>query len=146
MPTLAQPWPPHPARDAAIASMTAVESGDKAAWLALFAPDAVVEDPVGPSPFDPEGTGHRGRDAISAFYDMVIAPNETVRFEIHHSMACGDEVANVATATTTLPDGAGTVLTRMVATYRVDEEGHIASLRAFWEFDAVEFVRPDTTP
>lgn len=142
MPVLAQSWPPHPARDAAIASMTAVEAGDKVAWLALFAPDAVVEDPIGPSPFDPDGVGHHGRDAISAFYDTVIAPNEALRFEIHQSMACGNEVANVATATTTLPAGMGKVLTRMVATYRVDDEGLIASLRAFWEVDAVEFIDP----
>ena len=42
------------------ASMAAVEAGDREAWLALFSDDAVVEDPVGPSMFDPEGTGHRG--------------------------------------------------------------------------------------
>ena len=51
------------------------------AWLALFADDAVVEDPVGPSAFDPEGTGHRGPEAIAAFYDNVIGANESIRFD-----------------------------------------------------------------
>ena len=51
---------PATARDLGRASMAAVEAGDRAAWLALFADDAVVEDPVGPSAFDPEGHGHRG--------------------------------------------------------------------------------------
>ena len=30
---------------------------DKDAWLAVFADDAIVEDPIGPSHFDPEGKG-----------------------------------------------------------------------------------------
>ena len=45
----------HPARAAAQASMAAVAAGDRSAWLALFADNAVVEDPIGPSMFDPEG-------------------------------------------------------------------------------------------
>jgi hypothetical protein len=44
------------------------------AWLALFAADAVVQDPVGQSPLDPVGEGHRGHDAIGRFWDTVIAP------------------------------------------------------------------------
>jgi ketosteroid isomerase-like protein len=50
----------HPARAAAAASMSAVSHGAKDEWLALFAEDAVLEDPVGPSFFDPTGDGHRG--------------------------------------------------------------------------------------
>ena len=60
MPELPDDFAPHPARDASLASMTAVEAGDREAWLALFADDAVVEDPIGPSPFSPDGTGQRG--------------------------------------------------------------------------------------
>ncbi len=45
----------------------------RGAWIALFAPDGVVADPVGPSMFDPDGLGHRGTEAIAAFYDSVIA-------------------------------------------------------------------------
>ena len=48
------------ARELAEASMAAVEAGDREGWLALFDDDAVVEDPIGPSDFDPEGNGHRG--------------------------------------------------------------------------------------
>ena len=58
---------PHPARDASLASMRAVEAGGIAAWLALFAADATVEDPIGVSMFDPVGTGHHGVEAIGAF-------------------------------------------------------------------------------
>ena len=69
--------------------------GRPGGWLALFADDAVVEDPIGPSAFDPEGRGHRGPAAIAAFYDNVIAANESIRFDIRQSFLCGDEVANV---------------------------------------------------
>jgi SnoaL-like domain len=64
------------------------------AWLSLFAPDAVVEDPIGPSPLDPEGVGHRGPAAIAAFYDTVIAPAGRITFQIERSYLCGDGLAD----------------------------------------------------
>lgn len=47
--------------------------GVKEDWVALFAPDGVVEDPVGPSMFDPEGKGHHGHEGIGGFWDIAIA-------------------------------------------------------------------------
>lgn len=132
----------HPARAAAQASMAAVAAGDRSAWLALFADNAVVEDPIGPSMFDPEGVGHRGPEAIAAFYDTVIGPNR-IDFDIRESYACGSEVANVGTITTTLPDGARAIV-EGVYTYRVNDEGRILALRAFWEADAITFEPPPT--
>ncbi len=139
MPDLPEGFDPHPARDASLASMRAVEAGDREAWLALFADDAVVADPVGPSPFDPDGNGHRGRDAIAAFYDAVIGPNDAIHFTIRASYAAGDEVANVGTIRTTLPGGAGVVATDGVFTYSVGDDGRVRSLRAHWELDKVRF-------
>ena len=136
MPTLPERFDPHPARDASLASMQAVEAGDKAAWLALFADDAVVEDPIGVSALDPTGAGHRGRDAIEAFYDNVIGPNR-VTFTIERSHAAGNEVANVGTITTLMGDS--TVHTDLVATYRVDDEGKVVALRAYWSIDELRF-------
>lgn len=138
MPTLPEPFAPHPARDASLASMRAIEAGDRSGWLALFAPDAVVEDPIGPSPFSPDGQGHRGREQIGGFYDSVIGPNE-VRFRIEKSWACGSEVANVGTITTTMADGT-VVHTDGVFTYRVDDDGRIVALRAYWELDRLRFA------
>lgn len=121
----------HPARAAAINSIQSVETKDRARWLAMWDEDAIIEDPVGPSPLDEQGRGHRGMEAITAFYDNVIAAGD-VRFHIRHTMACGNECANVGTITT--KDAAGNVFrTELVTVYKVNEEGKLLSLRAFWE-------------
>ena len=111
------------------------KKGDNAKerWLALFADNAIIEDPIGRSPFDPDGQGHRGKAAIAAFWDMAIA-SVTLKFEIEKSYACGHEVANVGTITSTLPDGKS-IDVPGVFTYRVDDEGRIVALRAYWELD-----------
>ena len=124
------------ARDLGRASMAAVEAGDRAGWLALFSDDAVVEDPVGPSMFDPEGTGHHGPEAIAAFYDNVIGANESIRFDIRQSFQCGDEVANVGLIRITFAGGGG-VEVDGVYCYRRSADGRLAGIRAFWEPDQI---------
>jgi steroid Delta-isomerase len=128
------------ARDLARRSQAAVNARDRQAWLALFADDAVVEDPIGPSPFDPEGNGHRGAAAIAAFYDTVIAASELITFEIERSYLCGQEVADVGIIRTTLAGGRHVAVVRGVYTYRSNGAGKIAALRAFWDFSAVELI------
>jgi hypothetical protein len=126
----------HPARAAAERSMRIVQekgANARSDWLALFADDGIVEDPVGPSPLDPEGKGHRGKAAIGAFWDRIIGPAQ-IRFDIRASYVCGNEVANVGTITTRTPDGT-LAEAEGVFTYRVDAEGKIEALRAYWEFD-----------
>jgi len=120
------------ARQLGLASMAAVEAGDREGWLALFSDDALVEDPVGPSMFDPEGKGHRGRDAIAAFYDNVIGVNESIRFAIRQSFECGDEVANVGVIHIELAGG-GAIEVDGVYCYRVSADGKLGGIRAFWE-------------
>ena len=105
---------------------------NKEAWLDLFADDAIVEDPIGPSHFDPEGKGHRGKEAISAFYDMAIAPNK-LEFNFVDTFQCGNEEANVGTIVITT--GGYQVTTEGVFTYRVNDEGKLVALRAYWEMD-----------
>ena len=69
----------------------------------------MVEDPIGPSMFDPDGKGHRGKTAIAAFWDKLIAPNR-VFFDVRESYACGSECANVGTVNTVMPNGAAMVV------------------------------------
>jgi len=114
--------------------MAAAMAGDRDGWLALFAPDAVVEDPVGKSPLDPDGTGHRGHDAIGRFWDTSISAADSIRFEVHDSFAGGSEVVNVVSIHLTVAGGA-TARTDAAILYRVDDEGQITTLRAFWEMD-----------
>jgi len=123
----------HPARAAGKRSMRAAENKDKEAWLAVYADDAVVEDPVGPGPYDPEGKGQRGKAALSNFWDQAIAPN-TIKFDIRDSFACAQEVANVGTINLTFPNGS-TAKCEGVFVYKVNDEGKVVSLRAFWEVD-----------
>jgi len=131
------------ARDLARRSQAAVRAKDRAAWLALWAPDAVVQDPVGPSPFDPAGSGHRGPAAIAAFYDSVIAPNQQITFEIESSYLCGDEVADVGIIRTVLPGGTHVAVVHGVYTYRANGTGKLTALRAYWEFDKAELIAID---
>jgi steroid Delta-isomerase len=126
------------ARDAAKQSMVLTESRDRDGWLALFADDAVVEDPVGPSGFDPEAKGHRGKQAITAFYDNVIAMSEKIEFTIRDSYECGSEVANVGQIRITLP-GNQVGIVPIVNIYKVNDAGQLLSLRSFWEADKLRF-------
>jgi ketosteroid isomerase-like protein len=124
----------HPARRMSQRSYDAVARKAKEEWLALFADDAVLEDPVGPSFFDPDGLGHHGKDAISAFWEVAIAPVAEFRFTIRDSFANGDACANIGTFSTRLEDG--TVAdTDLIAVYRLDDAGLICSMAAHWEVD-----------
>jgi steroid delta-isomerase len=124
----------HPARNACLASYDAVSRKDKAAWLALFAEDGWIEDPVGPSMFDAEGNGHHGPEGRARFWDLTIATVQRFVFEINDSFVAGNECANVAVFHTTLENGYS-ASTECVVIYRVDDDGKIVSLRAIWELD-----------
>jgi len=128
------------ARELARRSQAAVAAKDRSAWLGLFGDDAVVQDPIGPSPLDPSGAGHRGAAAIAAFYDTVIATAEQITFEIERSYLCGDEVADVGVIRTVLPGGRQIAVVHGVFTYRSNGDGKLAALRAYWEFDALRLT------
>jgi ketosteroid isomerase-like protein len=125
----------HPAQHASIQSMKNVRAKNRAAWLALFADDAVVEDPIGKSPLDPEGKGHRGHEAIGRFWDMVIAPGD-VEMRVRESYPSGNECANVVTIVNRMPGGVEIAVDTVIV-YRVDERGKLVSLRAYWDFAKV---------
>lgn len=124
----------HPVRLVSQRSYDCVARKAKDEWLALFADDAVLEDPVGPSFFDPEGKGHHGKAAISAFWDAAIAPVKTFRFTIRDSFANGNACANIGTFSTELEDGT-LADTDLIATYAVNDDGLITSMRAHWEVE-----------
>ena len=120
------------ARDLCVASLSAVKAGDKQRWLDIFDEDALVQDPVGPSRMDPEGKGHKGKAAISAFYDLFKTAMKSLDFTIHKTALCGDEVAAYITLHITNHDGQ-TFSTDVLNIYRQAPNGKLASLRSFWE-------------
>ena len=108
---------------------------DKENWIALFAKDALVQDPIGKSPLDPEGNGHKGIAAIEKFYDTVIA-NGDIEFTIIESIPCADECANYAQIVNLVGDIK--IETKMIVIYRINSNNKIESLRAFWDYQKME--------
>ncbi len=127
----------HPARRVALLSREYVQTHNREGWLGLYSEDASVEDPIGISPLDPTGEGHRGRAAREAFWDTFIAPVD-ISIEILHSYAAGSECANHIIITTTIDDGQGKRFEQKVQgifTYHVNEAGELTALRGYWEVD-----------
>ena len=108
---------------------------DKENWLALFTKDALVQDPIGKSPLDPEGNGHKGIAAIEKFYDTVIA-NGDIEFTIIESIPCANECANYAQIVNLVGDIK--IETKMMVIYRINSNDKIESLRAFWDYQKME--------
>jgi steroid Delta-isomerase len=109
--------------------MTAVQEGQRDAWLALFADDSLVEDPVGHLP------AIVGRDALAQFWDQGIEPLRSVRFEVTRQWEAAGEAMLLATVTVVAPNG---VEVGYDGTFNYAiEDGRIASLRAFWDLPAV---------
>jgi steroid Delta-isomerase len=133
----------HPARRAAQRSMAAVAAGRRADWIGLFTPDALVEDPVGPSMLDPEGRGHRGHEGIGRFWDTYVGSVSQYTFRVKDSFANGPCCANITSITMAL--GGGTTMTvDCVIIYTVNHDGLLTSIRAHWEPDRA--IATLTTP
>jgi steroid Delta-isomerase len=128
------PNDPHPARAAAQRSFSAVAKGDLDEWLTVYAQDAVLQDPVGPSMFDPEGKGHHGHEGIRAFWEKAIAPIAKFEFTVKDSFANpgSNAHASVMAIKTSFPDGSYTV-TELVTIHVVNDEGLVTEMKAYWE-------------
>jgi steroid Delta-isomerase len=126
----------HPARRASWRAYDALVRKDKDAYLAAYAEDGVIHDPVGPSDADPQGVGHRGRVALSQFWDKLVAPIDKFRFTFNLSYASGNEVANVGQVTAFLP-GDLVMDIDCVFVYQVNDEGLLLSVRGYYEAEQV---------
>lgn len=124
------------AQQASIQSREFALQKNRTGWLDLFADDAIVQDPVGISPLDPAGQGHRGKEAIAAFYDRVIA-NSNMEFVIEHSIPAGDACANLVELKNTIADNA-VLETTMIVVYTANDEGKLVLLQAYWEYDKLQ--------
>lgn len=124
-------------------SWRCVQSGDREGWLALMSDDIVVEDPIGEAVTNPDGTGVRGKDALAAFYDTNIGPNQLrITCEETFPSSSPTEIAYILVLETTFPNGFVATV-RGVFTYRVDDAGLITNLRGYWNMDAMTFTEAE---
>ena len=132
------------ARAASLASWRCVQAGDKDGWLALMADDVVIEDPIGEAVTNPDGSGVRGKDAVAAFFDTNIGPNQlTITCEETFPSSSPTEIAYILVLRTRFPNGF-TATVRGAFTYKVDDAGLITNLRGYWNMDAMTFAEEGT--
>jgi steroid delta-isomerase len=97
---------------------------DKAAWLALFAEDAVHEDPVGL-------VRNAGLDKIAAFWDRFESSNVEL-WLTEPPIVCGNELIALMKCRTGPADNrreSGRIIDQMI----FDESGKIKAVRAFYD-------------
>jgi steroid delta-isomerase len=129
----------NPVVTASKASWRCVQSHDREGWLALMADDILVEDPIGEAVTNPDGTGVKGKEAMAAFYDTNIGPNQlTVTREETFPSSSPDEIAYILVLCTKFPNGF-TATVRGVFTYKVNDAGLITNLRGYWNLEAMKF-------
>lgn len=97
---------------------------DKDGWLALFASDGVIEDPVGAG-------SYLGRERHGPFWDAFIAPNR-VTFHPRRDFVSDNFVIRYVTISTITPVSKEPFELPAIIEYHVIDD-RIASLRAFWE-------------
>lgn len=102
--------------------LRALNAGDLAAIMALYADDAVVEDPVGSAP-------RRGRAAIESFYAGSVALKLTAALE--GEVRCVGHECAFAFAVAFTHDGLRTTI-RPIDTMRFNEAGLIVQMRAYF--------------
>ena len=115
---------PEQIRTTVDAYVDAYAKNDKAAFLALWASDGVLEDPVGTP-------AHAGVDALGAFWDgareladrIVLAPQDVI--------IAGGEAAVVIEINAHMGD-AGLVM-HAVDIMNFDDDGRLTSVRAYWD-------------
>lgn len=127
----------HLAVQANLKSIKFAMAKDRDAWLGLYRDDAIISDPVGPSPLDPEGSGHQGIAAITQFYDNVIAYAQFTMTPGEHKISGPHACAIPMHVVNDLGEGV-TVDVDLIGIYHVDEGGLIKSMHAYWDFGLME--------
>lgn len=100
-----------------------INAGDAAGVLALFAPDAVIEDPIGSAPKSGAELGPWFADTVA--FATRITPVAPIRG------SHGDEALLVFDVEFTPPESPRLRI-RSADAFRLAPDGRIVSLRAFW--------------
>jgi hypothetical protein len=123
----------HTAREMALKSREYVHSHNREKWLGMFAEDAIIQDPIGPSYIDPVGNGFSTPAEREAFWDRNIAHSK-ITITVRESYSIGSECANLLHLVIEYSyegqrfrqtiDG--------VFTYELNDQGKIQRLRGYW--------------
>lgn len=103
-----------------------VGSGPTEDIVALYAPDAVIEDPMGTEP-------RRGHDAIREFYDVLASLERETELRPDTVRIAGKHAAFMFVLVTKFGDQRLTITPIDVMAF--DDEGRITSMRAYWGQD-----------
>ncbi len=129
-----------PALAASHASWACVHAKDKDGWLALMADDVVIEDPIGPAYTNPDGTGVRGREGASTFWDNSIGLTTiTITCEETFPSSSPHEVAHILNLRFAFDNGSASAV-RGVFAYKVNDDGLLTNLRGFWNMDMMKAI------
>ena len=106
----------------------AVGAFDIQRYVNTFAPDGVLEDPVGTPPI-------QGSAALGAFIAGISAPFSEIKHKIQEVIVCGHEAAvnwklhlKTTTGKKIVVDGMGI--------FNFNENGKLQSVREFWDLEA----------
>ncbi len=123
-------------RAAVQAYVDAWRAGDRAAWLALWADDAELIDPVG-------APANVGSEAIAAVWDRVTGLGMTMVPVVERIAVCGDEAVLVFTMNSLMP-GFGGMASEIVDVFEFDADGRFQRMRAYWDNSCMKQVDADT--
>lgn len=110
-----------------------VGSGPTEDIVALYAPDAVIEDPIGTEP-------KQGHDAIREFYDVIASLDRETNLAPETVRIAGRHAAFVFTLVTKA--GGQRMTLSPIDTMEFDDEGRIIRMRAYWGADDMS-VEPE---
>jgi steroid delta-isomerase len=100
---------------------------DKEGWLALWAEDTVLEDPVGVDTY-------RGLESLrTTFWNLVHDLSPMKLWLDKDVIVCGNEAIGILYGVVTR-DGKLTKVGPIVDHFTFDQNGKIKSMRAFWKY------------
>ena len=109
-----------------------ISKADVDAIVDLYAEDGKIEDPIG-------SDLHIGRDAIRAFYEAAIGA--ITMKQTGPVRVVGNEAATPLVVL--MGSGDGRMAIDIISAMVFDEDGKIASMRAWWGADAMRPARPE---
>jgi steroid delta-isomerase len=109
------------------AYVDAYARNDKDAFLALWASDGVLEDPVG-TPV------HQGLEALGAFWDGARELADRIELHPRSVIVAGGEAAMVFDIHAHI--GEGGMAMQAVDVMQVDDDGRLVAVRAYWDMAA----------